>query len=47
MKKIKKIDAFNDSKIKVPFVLPEITDDDKKVILQVLNNNANESLFTV
>ena len=39
MKKIKKIDAFNDSKIKVPFVLPEITNDDKKVILQVLNNN--------
>jgi len=39
MKKIKKIDAFNDSKIKVPFVLPEITSNDKKVILQVLNNN--------
>ena len=39
MKKIKKIDAFNDSKIKVPFVLPEITNDDKKVILRVLNNN--------
>ena len=39
MKKIKKIDAFNDSKIKVPFVLPEITSNDKKIILQVLNNN--------
>ena len=39
MKKTKKIDAFNDSKIKVPFVLPEITSDDKKIILQVLNNN--------
>ena len=39
MKKIKKVDAFNDSKIKVPFVLPEITSHDKKTILQVLNNN--------
>ena len=39
MKKIKKVDAFNDSKIKVPFVLPEITSRDKKTILQVLNNN--------
>ena len=39
MKKRKNSDAFNDSKIKVPFVLPEITDGDKMAILATLNQN--------
>jgi len=39
MKKIMKNDAFNDVKIKVPFVVPEITSEDKKVILSTLNQN--------
>ena len=39
MKKRKNSDAFNDSNIKVPFVLPEITNEDKRVILVTLNQN--------
>ena len=39
MKKRKNSDAFNDSNINVPFVLPEITDVDKKAILATLNQN--------
>ena len=39
MKKIKKIDAFNNIEIKVPFVVPEITNQDKKAILSSLNQN--------
>ena len=39
MKKRKNSDAFNDSNIKVPFVLPEITDGDKRAILATLNQN--------
>ena len=39
MKKRKNSDAFNDSNIKVPFVLPEITDGDKMAILATLNQN--------
>ena len=39
MKKRKKSDAFNDSNIKVPFVLPEITNVDKSAILSALNQN--------
>ena len=34
-----KNDAFDDLTIKVPFVVPEITNDDKKVILSTLNQN--------
>ena len=39
MKKRKNSDAFNNSNIKVPFVLPEITDGDKRAILATLNQN--------
>ena len=39
MIKKEKNDAFGDKKIKVPFIVPEITDDDKKEILSVLNQN--------
>ena len=39
MKKRKNSDAFNDSNINVPIVLPEITDVDKKAILATLNQN--------
>ena len=39
MKKRNNIDVFNDSHIKVPFVLPEITNEDKKAILSALNQN--------
>ena len=39
MKKRKKSDAFNDLHIKVPFVLPEITNADKSAILSTLNQN--------
>jgi len=39
MKKRNSSDVFNDSHIKVPFVLPEITNDDKKAILSALNQN--------
>ena len=39
MKKIKKIDAFNNIEIKVPFVVPENTNQDKKAILSSLNQN--------
>ena len=35
----KNLDAFNDSHIKVPFVLPEITNEDKKAIMSTLNQN--------
>ena len=39
MKKRNNADVFNDSHIKVPFVLPEITNEDKKAILSTLNQN--------
>ena len=39
MKKRKNSDVFNDSNIKVPFVLPEITNEDKRAILATLNQN--------
>ena len=39
MKKRKNSDAFNDLHIKVPFVLPEITNEDKRAILSTLNQN--------
>ena len=39
MKKRKNSDVFNDSNIKVPFVLPEITNEDKRAILSTLNQN--------
>ncbi len=39
MKKRKNSDAFNDLHIKVPFVLPEITNEDKRAILATLNQN--------
>jgi len=39
MKKRKNSDAFNDLHISVPFVLPEITNEDKRVILATLNQN--------
>jgi dTDP-4-amino-4,6-dideoxygalactose transaminase len=39
MKKRKNSDAFNDLHIRVPFVLPEITNEDKRVILATLNQN--------
>ena len=39
MKKRKNSDAFNDLHIKVPFVLPEITYEDKRAILATLNQN--------
>jgi len=39
MKKRKNSDAFNDLHIKVPFVLPEITNADKNAILSALNQN--------
>ena len=39
MKKRKNSDAFNDSNIKVPFALPEITYGDKRAILATLNQN--------
>ena len=39
MKKKNNVDVFNDSHIKVPFVLPEITNEDKKAILSALNQN--------
>ena len=34
-----KKDVFQNNSIKVPFVLPEITADDKKVILRMLKNS--------
>ena len=37
MKK-KTIDAFNDTSIKVPFIIPEITKTDKSVISNALNS---------
>ena len=37
MKK-KTIDAFNDTSIKVPFIIPEITKNDKNVVLDALNS---------
>ena len=36
---MKKNDAFGDARIKVPFIVPEITDNDKKEILSVLSQN--------
>ena len=36
---IDRVDVFNDSHIKVPFVLPEITNEDKKAIFSALNQN--------
>ena len=39
MKKRKNSDAFNDLHIKVPFVLPEITNAEKSAILSALNQN--------
>ena len=39
MKERKNSDAFNDLHIKVPFVLPEITNEDKRAILATLNQN--------
>ncbi len=39
MKKRKNSDAFNDLHIKVPFVLPEITNEDKRAILAALDQN--------
>ena len=39
MKKRKNSDAFNDLHIKVPFVLPEITNEDKRAILATLDQN--------
>ena len=39
MKERKNSDAFNDLHIKVPFVLPEITNEDKTTILATLNQN--------
>jgi len=39
MKKRNNVDVFNDSHIKVPFVLPEITNEDKKAIFSALNQN--------
>ena len=37
MKK-KIVDAFNDTSIKVPFIIPEITKNDKDVMLNALNS---------
>ena len=37
MTKIKKTDAFNDPTIKVPFVLPEITNEDKNSVVKALS----------
>ena len=37
MTKIKKTDAFNDPTIKVPFVLPEITNEDKNSVVRALS----------
>ena len=34
----KKKDAFNDTSIRVPFIIPEITEDDKNSILNTLNS---------
>ena len=34
----KKIDAFGDASIKVPFIIPEITKNDKNVVLNALNS---------
>ena len=39
MEKRKKSDAFNNLHIKVPFVLPEITNEDKRAILRTLNQS--------
>lgn len=39
MIKKKEVDVFNDSQIKVPFVLPEITNDDRNAVLSALNQN--------
>ena len=39
MKKRNNSDVFDDKHIKVPFVLPEITNEDKKEILSILNQN--------
>ena len=39
MKKRSNFDVFNDANIKVPFVLPEITNEDKKAILSTLKQN--------
>ena len=35
----KKTDAFNDKKIKVPFVVPTINSNDKNQILKALSSN--------
>ena len=37
MKK-KIVDAFSDASIKVPFIIPEITKNDKNVVLNALNS---------
>ena len=37
MKK-KTIDAFDDTSIKVPFIIPEITKNDKNAVLNALNS---------
>ena len=37
MKK-KTIDAFNDASVKVPFIIPEITKNDKSTVLNALNS---------
>ena len=37
MKK-KLVDAFSDTSIKVPFIIPEITKNDKNVMLNALNS---------
>ena len=34
----KKIDAFGDASIKVPFIIPEITKNDKNAVLNALNS---------
>ena len=34
----KKIDAFDDASIKVPFIIPEITKNDKNAVLNALNS---------
>ena len=35
----KKIDAFDDASIKVPFIIPEITKNDKNAVLNALNSS--------
>ena len=36
---MKKNDAFGNKKIKVPFIVPEITNEDKNEILSILDQN--------